>query len=554
MNYIFIAFEELEEGLGTGHITRVKRVIESIADKSFLKNNTVTFITNTKSYSNDYLFVYVESIEEGTNKILNIIDKKNIDVVVFDCLDYCQEIYKVCKDNQIFTIGIDTSSINSKDLDILINPVIYNKFSHLNGPLHSIHHEDTLGLEPKNRLKLKKIFICFGGIDYQEHLLKILPLLKLLPKDYKINIVLSNNIDKKNIYEAKNVNFLYKPDNFYNLLKDSDLAIISGGIILQEALYLGIPTFVLPQYKHQYNIAKERKESGTSLGLSPIKPDYKETMLSINNLLNNIDLRASTSLAARSLDDGFGLKRFTSLLRIYDYLEWDSIFFNKEIYILNSKCYTHSIHKKVESLIKLKKVGLIYFLCPSEDKKSINFAIKHNFKKVDDRLSYTITPKSFKPRSIKGEGVIKISTSKNIKKLESIARNADWTSRYFKDPKFSKEKLKTFYGQWIKKSVTGDLDDLVFHVELNNEICGFISIKKHGINFGSIGLVAVDKKYQGFGFGLALISHAVEYMHSKLDCASVYVVTQKENINACIAYDKIGFIADSNSTWLHKWI
>ena len=95
---------------------------------------------------------------------------------------------------------------------------------------------------------------------------------------------------------------------------------------------------------------------------------------------------------------------------------------------------------------------------------------------------------------------------------------------------------------------------MVFHVELNNIVCGFISIKKHGLNSGSIGLVAVDQNYQGHGFGLALISHAVQYMLSDIDCALVYVVTQKENINACIAYDKIGFEEDSHSTWLHKWI
>ena len=46
MNYIFIAFEELEEGLGTGHITRVKRIINTLTTKSPLKNNTITFITN----------------------------------------------------------------------------------------------------------------------------------------------------------------------------------------------------------------------------------------------------------------------------------------------------------------------------------------------------------------------------------------------------------------------------------------------------------------------------------------------------------------------------
>ena len=143
MNYIFIAFEELEEGLGTGHITRVKRIIEFISTKSFLTDNTITFVTNNEIHNDNYFHVHVKSIEDAENKIKDLIDKKNIDVVIFDCLDYCQELYKVCKDNLIFTIGIDTSSSKSSDLDLLINPSIYNKLSYFYGPMHSIHYENT---------------------------------------------------------------------------------------------------------------------------------------------------------------------------------------------------------------------------------------------------------------------------------------------------------------------------------------------------------------------------------------------------------------------------
>ena len=92
MNYIFIAFEELEEGLGTGHITRVKRIINTLTTKSPLKNNTITFITNHQIHSSDYFHVYVKNIDEAKNEVINTITKNSVDVVIFDCLDYCQEI------------------------------------------------------------------------------------------------------------------------------------------------------------------------------------------------------------------------------------------------------------------------------------------------------------------------------------------------------------------------------------------------------------------------------------------------------------------------------
>lgn len=556
MNYIFIAFEELEEGLGTGHISRVKRIIKSLSNGQMGQENIVTFITNHKLHNSGYLHVPVKSINETKNKVIDIINKTSINVVVFDCLDYCQEIYKLCKKNHIFSIGIDTSDVNknTKDLDLLVNPVIHNDLSHHYGPLYSMHFEDTKGHVAKNMTEIKKIFICFGGIDYKQHLIKILPFLKLLPSSIEINIVLSNNVNKKNICTEKNMNLYYQPDNFYELLKGSDIAIISGGVIFQEAAYLGVPTFVVPQYKHQYDIANKRYQSKSCLGFSELDPDYEDIVLRINNFLDNPLKCSISSLNARALDDGFGLKRFESFLRIYDFLEWDSQFFKKKIFNLNTKSYSLSVHKKVELLIEKEKVDLIYFLCPSEDKCSINLAKKNNFQPVDNRLTYIISRESFKPRLINNNAVIKLSSKKNIERLQSIARNTQWASRYYKDSKFSKEDLKIFYGQWVKKSVTGDLDDMVFHIELDKKICGFISIKKEGVNFGSIGLVSVDQNYQGLGFGLALISYAVQYMFTKMDCASVSVVTQKENTNACIAYDKIGFRVNDSSTWLHKWV
>ena len=555
MRYIFIALEQIEVGLGTGHISRIKRIIKSFNSKESKLNNSITFITNNNNHDEGYNHIYVADFKDASYEVKKLIKNKQVDIIIFDCLDYCQDLYLACKKNHIFSIGIDTSSKASCELDLLVNPVIDNDFPNLRGPMHAIHHELNTKREKKSNQDYLNIFICFGGIDHQNHLIKLEPFLKTISYQYKIDLVLSNNTyNKTHINKNPRIKTHYRPKNFYELLKDADIALISGGILFQEAQYLGIPSYVIPQYEHQLDAAKTAKESNACIGFSSLPVNYNEVTEIFSNYLEDEKIREKISIQARSNNDGYGLRRFKSILRIYDYLEWDSNFFKKEIFILNSKCYTHSVHKKVKRLIQVKKVDLIYFLCPANNHKSIEFAKQKGFHAVDNRVTFFITPSSFKPVNIKKGALIKRSKLINNKDLVSIATNTSWSSRYSKDNNFQKKDIENFYGEWVEKSTMGKLDDMVFHVEYNNEICGFISIKKSGLNFGSIGLVSVAKNYQGNGFGLALISFAVNFLFKKLDCAGVEVVTQKENISACKAYDKIGFRISDESVWMHNWI
>ena len=175
MNYLFIAFERLKPGLGTGHIVRVKKIIEALCSYgSFVES--ITFISNIDEQSQGYSLVSVHDLGEASQAIKSCIVDRNIDVVIFDCLDYCRDTYIECAQESIITIGIDTSSRHSTELDILVNPVIENQASHLAGSFYSIH---SAGLSYQNkRVNLdgrKSIFICFGGLDYQGHFAGIAP-------------------------------------------------------------------------------------------------------------------------------------------------------------------------------------------------------------------------------------------------------------------------------------------------------------------------------------------------------------------------------------------
>tara|TARA_B100000212_G_scaffold220598_1_gene167066 strand:- start:6478 stop:8130 length:1653 start_codon:yes stop_codon:yes gene_type:complete len=550
MNYLFIALQGIKTGLGTGHVSRVKRILNNLGD-DFYRDNSVNLLSNCPAENeSEYKLLTVNTIDECKENIKKIIKEKKADFVVFDTLDYFQDTYSYCANQGIISIGIDTASEQSKYLDLLINPVIKNNYSYLNGPEFSIHYEESkLQKTKKNK---KSIFVCFGGLDHKDYFINIYESLEELSLKYEVNVVLSENNKDFLTKKHKKINFFYRPSNFYEILKSSDIAIISGGIMLQETTYLGIPSIVLPQYDHQRKIALQRKEEGSIIDVFHLQ--QKNVLVDFIEECLNSDHVNDISLKSRSFDDGFGIRRFISALNIYDYMEWDSSFFKKEIYQLNFKKYTENINNLLNVLCSSNQVDLIYYLCPSDDSKSIDFAKKNNFKVVDTRITFSLTYKKLQTTKLKENAKIVISCSDNLSRLEEIARNAKWTSRYYNDDNFKKNDLKTFYAEWVKKSVEGKLDDMVFHVEFNDEICGFISVKKQGINYGSIGLIAVDENFQGYGFGTALISYASKYMFDVMDCAKVVVVTQEDNIGACTAYGKIGFQISDKSYWMHKWV
>jgi len=555
MNYLFVGFEGLKPGLGTGHIVRIKRLI-NLLRVSDPKVELITFITNMPEQSDSYDLLLVNSLKEASDAMIGCVRSGKFDVAIFDCLDYCKSVYFQCEKEYVVTIGIDTSSEQSSILDILVNPVIENKFSHLTGAFYSIHNTDNPYQNKQVRINDKKsIFICFGGIDYQNHLAGLAPYISSFPSSYEINIILAGEGDVHYDHSlGDNVNLLYRPDNFYELLGSADIAIISGGILLQECLFMGIPAYVIPQYDHQLKVAKEKEVAGLVLGVSEIQARYKNSVDFMLPALEDQALLDQLAERSRSSNDGYGLNRVTGILRLIDYMPWDSNFFGHEIFMLNTKSYTQAIKEKINIATGRKKIDLIYFLCPSSNVTSIDFALKDGFKCVDDRLTYLVKKFEFDESILDGNYCIKKSGHEDIARLEVIASQSKWTSRYFNDGNFSRDQLKDFYSAWVKKSVTGDLDDIVFHIEDAGTIMGFVTIKKNGPNLGSIGLITVAEEAQGRGFGLKLAAYAVKTLLKDWGCAGVEVVTQKNNVPACRTYEKLGFKIFDNSTWMHKWI
>lgn len=138
--------------------------------------------------------------------------------------------------------------------------------------------------------------------------------------------------------------------------------------------------------------------------------------------------------------------------------------------------------------------------------------------------------------------------------LRSLAILAGTHSRFRVDPDFPEPVFRALYGEWMRKSLAGEMADVVLTADAEGDgtapggIAGMITAKADG-DTGSIGLVAVDPRHQLKGYGTSLIMSALDWFADR-GCARVRVVTQERNESACRHYARCGFRQERRE---HTW-
>ena len=221
-------------------------------------------------------------------------------------------------------------------------------------------------------------------------------------------------------------------------------------------------------------------------------------------------------------------------------LEWDSNFFDlsvEKISLKNSKKNSKFILK----IIKQSDFDLVYLFSKSP--------LSRNFK----NLFFNETKFTFKK---------KISSCNNIniafpfdgelnQDVINLALDAGDFSRFKLDKRLSRH-FNDLYTKWIENSISKKFADQVFTVEKSNKIAGFITLKKVDKKSAYIGLIAVNREFRKSGVGKKLILAAENWV-SQQNLHYLYVSTQKQNINACQFYYKMGFILEHKEYIFHIW-
>lgn len=227
-----------------------------------------------------------------------------------------------------------------------------------------------------------------------------------------------------------------------------------------------------------------------------------------------------------------------------EHLGWDSNFFNLKI----GKC--HFDTPTIDSLDKLleqkkrDRYDLIYIFIDKPNDITLDWLRENGGRLVDEKVVYERSSIC----NNHSYGRIEEYDGPCTDVLLELAIASGHKSR-FKADTLLRCRFEDFYTIWIKKSIDKILADKIFVFKEQSIIKGFVTIKiKEDI--GQIGLIAVSEDQRGKGIGGLLIDACDSWLIEQ-NIKKHQVVTQKQNVGACILYEKKGFIVKEIQTIFH---
>jgi dTDP-4-amino-4,6-dideoxy-D-galactose acyltransferase len=198
----------------------------------------------------------------------------------------------------------------------------------------------------------------------------------------------------------------------------------------------------------------------------------------------------------------------------------------------------------------------LYFLANAENPRVIRTAESRDFRLVDIRLTFKWSPDScpvFKGQTASADNVIREAEKSDLPQLQALARKAHIGTRFFNDPRFSRDRVEELYSTWITLDCKGRSERVLVAASETNQALGYLScMVGPDRQVGQIGLVAVSEAVRGKGIGISLVLAACQWFANQC-VQEVAVVTQGANQAAQRLYQRCGFRLQDLKLWYHKW-
>ena len=257
-----------------------------------INRNNIFFLVNTDDSDNTIFknsnIIFTNNKNEQSN-FESLIESKKIKYIVLDMLRYKDKYIENLKNKfnkNIISFHEYEDYSSYSDLSFNCNMFDRKNPKHIKN-LHQgekyIIFNDKIE-DFKNKKKKDYIFVNFGGSDPSNFTLKFIKEIITNLPDQKFIIHLSSfyffNLNKVKL--PKNIKINTDGDLIFKLLSNSKLAILAGGNIMYEAIYLKTPTFVIAHNKHQETFARNAEQKklvqffGTGKNIN-----FKKLLLSI---------------------------------------------------------------------------------------------------------------------------------------------------------------------------------------------------------------------------------------------------------------------------------
>lgn len=188
------------------------------------------------------------------------------------------------------------------------------------GPKYALLRNEFLLASPcTERLffSARRILICFGGVDYQNHTYATLQVVAAIGGSLEVDVVVGVQCPHIHLIQKLCIAYGYKlhiqTKNIASLMIGADLSIGSGGVSLWERCAMGLPSIVLATTHNQKEQVSSLAENGIIMAIPEIGVGIDGCLgVAMRNLINNNELRKSFSKHSLKLVDSLGASRVAS--------------------------------------------------------------------------------------------------------------------------------------------------------------------------------------------------------------------------------------------------
>ena len=229
--------------------------------------------------------------------------------------------------------------------------------------------------------------------------------------------------------------------------------------------------------------------------------------------------------------------------------EWDSAFFG---YPVASTSFgappaPADIRAAVDNA-RQAGIRLLYLFMPPIDPALRHAVEREGAQAVGRKVDYS---KSVRPPPAAEPGTDIALCREPTPQLEALALQSGVCSRFRVDDGFRNHEFERLYREWLASSLRGDGGKRVYIAGDATSPCGLITVEPGAI--ARIGLLAVDARQRGCGWGGRLVAEAERFCHLH-HYDELRVATQAENPGACRFYESCGFLRISETEIFHAWL
>jgi len=230
-----------------------------------------------------------------------------------------------------------------------------------------------------------------------------------------------------------------------------------------------------------------------------------------------------------------------------EHLPWDSRFFGTKIGRLVGRGSRDDVAYAVSRAMS-HEFKCLYSLIPCDDRQMVYGLTSTGFKLVDVRVEMERDLDDGEPTQNRLLD-ISLSVDSDVPELVAASRGTFNLSRFYSDPRFSKEKCDDLYAAWIARDCSSN-DRIMVVAEHLGKLAGFWSASIDATGIAQTGLGFVSPELRGKGVPTAMMA----YMVRKLRDAGVKTLraaTQGANVAAVKMHLKCGFKFSATKLWYH---